>query len=516
LRRQIETLVAGRTRELQEENNQWRAIFDGAADAIFTKNMQHRYVMCNKTCSKMFALPCEEVIGKTDFELFPEPNARQNKMADDRVLQGEIIQEEYTKVCDDRTYSFNITKVPLYDEKGEIYGICGIARDITEHKVLERQLILAQKMEAIGTLAGGIAHDFNNLLTAIFGHIQLAMASMNPQVPGYKNLIEVEKAAERAAKLTRQLLAFGRRQILEPRLRDINEVVGEVVKILERVIGEHIRLKVRCSPDIPPVRVDPGQIEQVLMNLAVNARDAMPKGGELLIGTEQVSLDQAFSRTHPGTLPGEYVLISIKDSGIGMDEETLGHIFEPFFTTKESGKGTGLGLSMVYGIVQQHGGCIEVSSHPGRGSEFRIYLPAQMGQQTADEKAPSITVTGGHETILVAEDEPSLRVLCKELLEQLGYRILLAADGEEACRIFESHKDEIPLVVLDLVMPRLGGKETFESIKRLKPELKVIFVTGYSTEAIHDDFSAAEGHTLIQKPYRIDVLAGKIRDKLDT
>lgn len=386
----------------------------------------------------------------------------------------------------------------------------------------EEQLQQSQKMEAIGTLAGGVAHDFNNLLTVIIGNIQLAMHVLKPEDPVINRLIEIEKASTRASTLTRQLLAFSRRQRLERRTINLNETLFDILKMLKRIIGEDIEVVVNTAPDIGYVFADPAQIEQIMMNLAVNARDAMPKGGKLFIETSNEKIDTRYGDKHLYVEPGKYVVLMITDTGIGIGDEIKGRIFEPFFTTKEVGKGTGLGLSMVYGIVKQHEGYIHLYSEVGHGTTFKIYLPLTEKAETQEAEAVQLPLLGGNETILVAEDEEALRKLSKDILETLGYKVLITANGEEAIEVFKANPGKVDLLLFDIVMPQLSGNEAYEKIHVLSPDIPVIFMTGYSTETAQSEFltqneiSVQSDVHLIQKPYNIEVLGRKIREVLDT
>lgn len=379
----------------------------------------------------------------------------------------------------------------------------------------EERLQHSQKMEAIGTLAGGVAHDFNNLLTAIIGNAQLALARLLPEDWVYDRLIEIEHAGKRAAELTRQLLIFSRRERLEPRTLALNDTIGPFAKLLRRIIGEDIDLRFKGAPDLSTVFADPGQMEQVLMNLAANARDAMPGGGELIIETHNVIIDELYRLTHPDALPGSYVQISVSDTGSGIDPDMRQHIFEPFFTTKAVGKGTGLGLALAYGIIKQHEGMIEVYSEVGQGTTFNIYLPARERpvEDTPHEIQPG--VRGGAETILIAEDDESLQKLLTGMLNALGYNLIFARNGEIAVERYSCHREEIDLVILDMVMPRMGGREAYRQIRLLSSEVPVIFMTGYSAEMAQTRFVLESGAVFIQKPYGITALGNKVREALD-
>jgi signal transduction histidine kinase len=390
-------------------------------------------------------------------------------------------------------------------------------RNLAEQALIESEERLqhSQKMEAIGTLAGGVAHDFNNLLTAIIGNAQLALAGLRPKDPLYDRLIEIEHSGKCAAELTRQLLIFSRRERLEPSTIDLNDTIGQFAKLLRRIIGEDIELRFQGAADLSTVFADPGQMEQVLMNLAVNARDAMPEGGELIIETQNIIVDETYCRTHPYARPGKYVQISVTDTGAGMNTDTQQHIFEPFFTTKEVGKGTGLGLAMAYGIIKQHEGMIEVYSEVGHGTTFKIYLPAQ--EKAVEEKVHETQpmLKGGAETILVAEDDETLQRLLTGMLTGLGYKVILTRDGEAAVETYSSHRDQIDLVILDMVMPRMGGREAYERIRTLGSDVPVIFMTGYSAEIAKSRFVLETGAAFIQKPYGIAALGHKVREALD-
>jgi PAS domain S-box-containing protein len=390
-----------------------------------------------------------------------------------------------------------------------------ILRDTTERKALERQLQQAQRVESIGTLAGGIAHDFNNTLTGISGFADLALMHLSPAHPLWQDLQRIRKQAEHAATLTRQLLAFSRRQILERKHVDLNEIVAETQAFLRRVIGEHIDLTLAPAPKLDTAYVDPVQVEQVLMNLCVNARDAMPDGGRLTIETANVRLDDAFVRAHPWARPGDYVRISVSDTGVGMDEQTLLRIFDPFFTTKEPGKGTGLGLAMVYGIVKQHEGLIHVYSEPGRGSTFKVYFRAVSADAERIERPADEAPGRGNETILVAEDDEMVRELVVRTLEGQGYEVLAAADGEEAVRAFGERSDGIALAILDAVMPKMGGREAYEALRGRKPALKFLVVSGYSVNSIDERFIREAGLQFLQKPFSPTELARRVRELLD-
>jgi len=390
--------------------------------------------------------------------------------------------------------------------------------DITETRMLELQLHQAQKMEAIGRLAGGIAHDFNNLLMVISGYSEFLLERLGPDPRLRGPAQEISNATRRATSLTRQLLAFSRKQILAPKVLDLNEVVTENLKMLTRMIGEDIDLVMVPAPAVGAVRADPGQIDQVIMNLAVNARDAMPQGGKLTIETANVTLDENFARTHQPVVPGDYVMLSISDTGVGMDSETQSRIFEPFFTTKGA-KGTGLGLSTVYGIVKQSGAYIFVESQPQRGTSFRAYFPrADVREEPvpAQENLGLPSAERGQETILLVEDEPNLRRLAQQYLEKQGYRILEAEDGAAALQIVSGHQGKIDLLLTDVVMPGMNGRELATQITAQRPEVRVLYMSGYTENAIGHDGLLEAGINLLQKPFSLPALKERVRELLDS
>jgi signal transduction histidine kinase/ActR/RegA family two-component response regulator len=415
-----------------------------------------------------------------------------------------------------------VSALPIMDKGGQIVQVVHTARDITERKLaeqerlaLQEQVRQSQKMEAIGLLAGGIAHDFNNILTVISGSTQLAMMDLEEGDPLRANLEEIKKASDRAADLTRQLLAFSRKQILEMKVLDLNEVLQRLNKMLRRVIGEDTGLEMIASEPLGKVRVDPGQMEQVIMNLVVNARDAMPGGGKLILETANAELDEGYARMHIGVKPGSYVMLSVNDTGAGMTQEVKERIFEPFFTTKEMGKGTGLGLSTVYGIVKQSGGNIWVYSEPGKGTTFKIYLP-RVDEPLEERKEREIQeVPMGSETVLVVEDEEAVRKLAARLLKKQGYKVLEAPDGGQAIILCEKYHEPIHLILSDVVMPGMSGRRLAEQLKEIHPEVKVLYMSGYTDNAILHHGVLEPGINFLQKPFTVDGLARKVREALD-
>ena len=418
---------------------------------------------------------------------------------------------------DGTLYTEEATISPVLGVDGRIVNFVAVKRDITEQLRLAEQLQAAQKMDAIGQLAGGVGHDFNNILGVILSYTSFALEGLREGDPLGEDLAEVRDAANRAAALTRQLLAFSRRQVLQPQVLDLNAVAGNLEKMLRRLIGENIDLKQVLAPDLGRVTADPGQIEQVIMNLVVNARDAMPGGGKLTIETANVELEKEYASQHPGVTPGPYVLLAVSDDGCGMDEATLKRLFEPFFTTKEQGKGTGLGLSTAYGIVTQSGGHIRADSELGKGTTFKVYLPRQL-----KEELPSIAPLllerprGGSETILVAEDEEPVRKVTVRILRAAGYQVLAAANGGEALLICEQHKGPIHLLLTDVVMPQLGGPQLAARIQEARPALPVLYMTGYTDTAILHQGVLEHSTMLIGKPFTASNLTRKVREAIDS
>jgi two-component system cell cycle sensor histidine kinase/response regulator CckA len=405
----------------------------------------------------------------------------------------------------------------IKDSQGLAIGIFGIAQDITDRKRLEEQLVVSQKMEAVGLLAGGVAHDFNNLLGVVMGYSDLVLDSFPPDDPRGHQVQQIKKAGLRATSLTRQLLAFSRKQIFQPRILDINALVTDFNKMLGRMVGEDIELVCNLKPGLGQIKADPGQIEQVIMNLVVNSRDAMPTGGKLIIETSNADLDEAYCQVHPAVEPGRYVMVAVSDTGAGMDAKTQTHIFEPFFTTKELGKGTGLGLATVYGVVKQSGGYIWVYSEVGKGTTFKIYLPR------TDEPVQTVVAMDrgkpellrGSETILLVEDAESLRELTRMLLENNGFTVLVAENGTEAIELAE-HKDQpIHLLLTDVVMPGMSGRELANYLTAKRPDMSVIYMSGYTNDAIAHHGVLDSGIVLIEKPFSQETLIRKLREVLD-
>src|SRR5437660_2828347 len=399
------------------------------------------------------------------------------------------------------------------DEPGGFLEV--IAEDVTEKRVLEDQFRQAQKMEAVGRLAGGVAHDFNNLLLVISGYTEVLLEQLDPNSPLHQKAEAIQQAADRATTLTRQLLAFSRKQLLELKVVDLNTIVSDMDRLLSPLIGENIELMTRLAAGVGRTRADAGQIEQVLMNLVVNAKDAISNGGKISIQTANVHLDDSYRREHKYINPGPYVMISVTDTGLGMDKETQSRIFEPFFTTKEKGKGTGLGLSTVYGIVKQSGGYVFAQSEVGQGTTFRIYLPQVEG--AADTIGPAKTAsteTGGSETVLLVEDEESVRQLVRETLESKGYTVMEAENGEEGLKIAESHNGPIHMMITDVVMPGISGRELAKRLMQVRPETKVLYLSGYTEDAIVHQGVLETGTAFLQKPFTLQTLSRKVREVL--
>jgi two-component system, cell cycle sensor histidine kinase and response regulator CckA len=520
----LEQRVAERTAELASAHEKYRAIFNQALDGIVLMDAESGLIVdCNPEFERQSGRSFEVLKTMRIWELRPR----------DLVEAARAKFREIGEVGSGSSGEFAYewpdgTLVPV-EYAAKVITLDGrtfqqaIVRDITERKRaeaaredLESQLRVSQKMEAIGSLAGGVAHDFNNLLSVILNFTGFALEELHDGDPIRGDLIEVKRAGQRAAGLTRQLLAFSRKQVLQPQVLDLNQVVAGIETMLRRVIGEHIALVRTEGPSLGLVEADPGQLEQVIMNLAINARDAMPDGGTLTIETGNVDLDAQYAAIHPSITPGQHVLLSVTDTGCGMDEQTLTQVFEPFFTTKEKGKGTGLGLSTVYGIVKQSGGNIMVCSEPGRGTTFTIHLP-----RSAEHEVPPCPVkpiaaqARCSETVLVVEDEDAVRTLARRILAGAGYRVIEAANGGEALLACEAHRGEIHLLLTDVVMPRMSGKALVERLEPLLPGIKVLYMSGYTDDTVMHQGMLDPRARMINKPFSAEELTRMVRKVLD-
>lgn len=501
-----------------------RATLDAVADAVHVVDRDLRILWINarfRQWMKMLGIP-GELVGRTVFEVFP---FLPEKVRDEyrRVFEtGEPVVTEETNRVGDREIITDTRKMPII-ENGRVVRVATSVRDITESKRAEEalresrlQFLQAQKMEALGRLAGGVAHDFNNLLTTILGYGRLVLDRLRPSDPLYADMEEIVRAGERAVDLTSQLLAFGRSRVGLARPVNLNTVVVEMDRLLRRTLGEDVELVTMLGENLGGVLADPSQLQQVIMNLAINARDAMPHGGKLVLQTAVVELDEPFCATRPGLRPGPHVRLVVKDNGVGMSAEVKQHLFEPFYTTKPRGKGSGLGLATVYGIVKQSNGWIEIESEEGKGTTVMIYFPRH--EEMAAEVLPAesrLDVPRGTETILVVEDEESVRRFTVKILESLGYRVLEAANGAEALLLFEMEKGAIDLVLTDVVMPLMSGRELVRRLRATGHKFKVLFTTGFSDEILEEDGSGP-AWALLQKPYTRESLGRRVRQVLDS
>src|SRR5579859_1047927 len=504
---------------LAESERRYRSLIEGANYGIY-RSTERGFAAVNPAMVKMLDYETPEQVLALDLahDLYAEPHERERLMAHSRAVDRVEPVELQWKRRNGSLFTVRLSGRVVRDEQNQEIGYEMIAEDVTERRALERQLQQSQKMEAIGRLAGGIAHDFNNLLTVITGYTQFLLERLGAEPHLRGPAQEIASASERASSLTRQLLAFSRKQMLAPRIVNLNEVATDNLKMLTRMIGEDIDLVFTPTPNLWPVRADAGQIEQVIMNLAVNARDALPSGGKLTIETSNVRLDDDYARVHAPLRADDYVMISISDTGMGMDSETQQHIFEPFFTTKGP-KGTGLGLSTVYGIVKQSGGYIWVYSEIGRGTTFKIYLPRVASLEVHPAQIPPArqfqNVEPGTETILLVEDEANLRYLARQYLEKQGYKVIEAADGAVAMQIAVAHEAPIHLLLTDVIMPGMNGRELAQRITEIRPNVKVLYMSGYTENVIGHNGTLDVGVRLLQKPFNLRDLKNMVREVLD-
>ena len=508
-------------KRMQESEEQYRTILQTAMDGIWRMDLQGRLLEVNEAYCRMSGYSAQELLAMhvSDLEAVETPDETTAHIR--RVMaQGENRFESRHRRKDGTIFDVDVSAQYQTIDGGRLVVFL---RDITERKrveeekaKLQNQLLQSQKMESVGRLAGGVAHDFNNMLGVILGHAELAMDKVDPDHPLYNDLQEIRKAAERSSDLTRQLLAFARKQTITPKVLDLNETVAGMLKMLQRLIGEDIQLAWLPGVNLWPVRMDPSQVDQILINLSVNARDAIAGVGKVTIETENVRLDEAYCADHAGFVPGEYLLLAVSDDGCGMDRESQDKIFEPFFTTKGAGKGTGLGLATCYGIVKQNNGFINVYSEPDRGTTFRIYLPRHIGKaEQIRKEGPQEPAIRGRETVLVVEDEEALLELGKIMLEKQGYRVLTAGTPGEAIRLAEEHSGEIHLLMTDVVMPEINGRELARKMLSLYPNLKRLFMSGYTADVIAHHGVLDAGVHFLQKPFSRKDLAAKVREALD-
>jgi hypothetical protein len=495
------------------------ALLESASQAIVSIDRGGRIVLANRRAEEIFGYSGEELLGARIEMLLPESKRpahsrdRDNFFDRPRTRPMGIGMDLSGRRKDGSEVPVEVSLSYIEVDEG-VFAIAFVS-DISQRKRLEEQLLHAQKMEAVGRLAGGVAHDFNNMLTVISGYNRMILDELSTLDPlrGYAE--EILKAADRAAALTNQLLAFSRRQIMLPRVINVNAVLIQTQKMLQRLIGEDIELILNLGVDVGNIKADPGHVEQAIVNLAVNARDAMPMGGHLRIETSNVILDEHYARTHMGVKPGEFTMIAVSDDGHGMDAETRRHIFEPFFTTKEKGKGTGLGLATVYGIVKQTGGDIWVYSEPGQGTTFKLYFPL-VKEPLADASGGDAMPTkrSGGETVLVVEDETAVRELTVRILQQLGYTILTASSGAEALEISQSHDGHIDLLLTDVVMPNMSGRQLADHLLASRPKTKVLFLSGYTENTVVHHGVLDPGVDFLPKPFSRETLSKKLRDVL--
>jgi PAS domain S-box-containing protein len=502
---------------LRESEERYRSFFYENLTGVYISTPDGDILACNPAFARIFGFKSvEEALQFNTRALYTSPEARRSFLQLLRIRKKLEYHQHQLKRYDGKLLHIIENAVGKFNEQGELIEVKGYVFDNTELKSLEEQLLHSQKMEAIGRLAGGIAHDFNNLLTAITGYTDLMLMKIPEDDPLHHKAEEIKRAAERATALTRQLLTFSRKQVLQPKVLNLNAVISEMEKLLQRLIGEDVNLLTVLDPGIGAVKTDPGQIEQVIMNLAVNARDAMPEGGRLTIETINVELDEAYARGHVDIIPGPYVMLAVSDTGVGMDAETIARVFEPFFTTKARDKGTGLGLATVYGIIKQSGGHIWVYSELGRGTTFKIYLPRVEEDicYIPPSKQPDECLEGW-ETILLVEDDEMVRSIISESLRLNGYTVLVARQGDEASRICAEYDGPIHLMVTDVVMPGMNGRELAERLAPERPEMKCLFMSGYTDKSIVHNGVLEPGTAFLQKPFRLEALLQKAREVLD-
>jgi PAS domain S-box-containing protein len=514
-RKDAEQAVLQRERRLS-------SIYETVADILFYVEIEgdgrYRYTSINPAFVSTTGLEYSQVVGKRVDEVVPEPSRTLalEKYAE-AIRESKAVRWEETADYPSGTLTGEVTVAPVFDDDGHCRHLVGAVHDLTERKRLEAQFRQAQKMESVGQLAGGIAHDFNNLLTVINGTSELALALVPAGTQVHKDLEEIRRAGERAAALTKQLLAFSRKQILVPQILNISTVVAAMESMLRRLIGENIDLVVVPTESVGSVKADPGQLEQVIANLAVNARDAMPQGGKLTIEVQNVEIDQQYGlQRGVAVQPGPYVALTISDTGAGMDEATQKRVFEPFFTTKGPEKGTGLGLSTVYGIVKQSDGFIWLYSEVGHGTTFKIYLPRVGDAAGSTRASPTGASAHGHETVLIVDDVAGLRHLAMRMLESAGYTVLAAANGEEALLLFARHEQPVHLMLTDVVMPGMDGRTLAEQFKETRPGMKVLYTSGYTDDAIVRHGVLDPGTAFVSKPFTAADLLRKVREVLDS
>lgn len=501
--------------ELRRTKEHLENVVENAVDAVAVVDSRGRVVSWNKRSEEVFGHSAQEALGM-HFSAFYEERSKLEPLLDELRSRGVVRDREMAMRCKDgQVVPMELSISLLKDHEGRRVGSVCMARDLREKKLLEAQLMHAMKMEAVGTLAGGIAHDFNNLLQAVQGYTEWLLFRKQENDPDAQPLQAILRAAKRGGELTRQLLTFSRKLESRRRPTDLNREVLQVRELLERAIPKMITIELDLEDELRIVDIDPSQIEQAIMNLAVNARDAMPQGGLLRISTRNVFLNEKACRGRLGLTPGSYVLLAVSDTGHGMDQKTLQHVFEPFFTTKETGKGTGLGLSMVYGIVKSHGGHVFCESEPGRGTTFQVYLPAPEQGLEVREEPPGFEVRAGREVVLFVDDEDFIRDLGQQILCGCGYRVLLAENGEKALELYRERCQGIDLVVLDLIMPGMGGRHCLQEILKIDPEARVIVSSGYSDHGSVKEALAAGARGFLGKPYEAKEMLQLVRRALE-